>query len=477
MKTDPTRARAAVDVPQRSREILELQLRKARLQAESARFEAVATELEIQLREWESTFSRATADAEPLAIGDPSGWAPYEQAARSNLAAARLGAGVSSSVAAEPHSVADAVPDETGPGLGADEPAADEPGDFPFDDRDGGVDSQVQGAFPGLDPEPVLDRPPSEISVSSPEEQSETKRRGWPGWCTSAVAHAVVVCALMLISLRTTPPQDAIALSASPAVAAEPLEALEFESVEAPEAEAEPAAAAAVETALGELKAPVDVVELMSGSSSDSAQLLRSVAADFSDAGAMLARSSSADGAATLFCGIEEGGNNICYIVDRSQSMRNGRFEAARAELLRSVDALPPNKRFYVIFYATTLEQMRLGSSGTPERFAVPATERNKAALRRWAMTVSLERGAPPDDALEVALELAPDVIFLLTDGEFPERIEALLDQKNRRESLFGDEGPRSIIHTIGFYSRDGEMRLKRIAEKNGGRYTHIAEP
>jgi len=112
-----------------------------------------------------------------------------------------------------------------------------------------------------------------------------------------------------------------------------------------------------------------------------------------------------------------------------------------------------------------------------PDEYSVMASPKNKQAVRRWAMSVGLERGAPPDEALEFALKLRPDVIFLLSDGEFPQRIEDMMAEKNSVSNLFGDSGPISILHTIGYHSRDGETRMRRLAEANGGQYRYIPSP
>ena len=152
-------------------------------------------------------------------------------------------------------------------------------------------------------------------------------------------------------------------------------------------------------------------------------------------------------------------------------------FESARAELLRSINVLTPDQRFYVIFFDAESDYMRLTSPDRDEARSVFATLENKQALQRWAMTIKMDRGRAPYDALPFALELGPDVIFLLSDGEFPQSIEDLLSQINRVDNLFGDEGPLSIIHTIGYHSRDGESRMKRIATQNGGQYRHVPKP
>ena len=58
-------------------------------------------------------------------------------------------------------------------------------------------------------------------------------------------------------------------------------------------------------------------------------------------------------------------------------------------------------------------------------------------------MRISMDRGRAPYDPLRFALGLKPDVIFLLSDGEFPQGIENLLKEENKVENLFGESHPR----------------------------------
>jgi hypothetical protein len=176
------------------------------------------------------------------------------------------------------------------------------------------------------------------------------------------------------------------------------------------------------------------------------------------------------------FCGIEGGGNHFVYLVDSSKSMGQA-FPLARAELLRSIQALTPDQRFYVIFFDAQSDYMRIADRGINEAFSVSATAENKSAIGDWAMGVEMDVGQAPYESLRFALKLKPDVIFLLSDGEFPEGIEGLLATANQAENLFGERQHRSIVHTIGFHSQKGGARMRRIAQQNGGQYSHIPKP
>ena len=59
-----------------------------------------------------------------------------------------------------------------------------------------------------------------------------------------------------------------------------------------------------------------------------------------------------------------------------------------------------------------------------------------------------------------------PDVIFLLSDGEF--------DEPELSREAARAENSGTVIHTIAFISRDGEETLKAIANDNGGTYRFV---
>ncbi len=178
------------------------------------------------------------------------------------------------------------------------------------------------------------------------------------------------------------------------------------------------------------------------------------------------------------FAGVDGGGNHFVYLVDSSNSMRN--FNEARQELLRSVDALQADQRFYVIFYDETPALMRLTAANEDEPTSVMATAENKLALRRWAMTIGQEKGRSPIETLEFAFRLEADAIFLLSDGEFSAATEEVIEKSNRHENLFGESQLVSIIHTIRYpgHSTAGatkaEVQMRRIAENNGGQYRNV---
>lgn len=292
----------------------------------------------------------------------------------------------------------------------------------------------------------------------------------------SAAVHLLVLLMLAFWTFSSGVPRDQISLSAAVAepesIAVESL-SLETAEVELTVEEAEP------------IEVPTQEAEIVDVVGPEWAPVLAAPAAEIPHAETLL-RPRPASATALMkatpsemkmeFCGIEGGGNHFVYLVDSSASMGDA-FDFARAELLRSIELLDEDQRFYVIFFDEQTDYMRLRPTLQREPRSVYATAENKAALRRWAKTIEMDRGQAPYEALPFAIDLRPDVIFLLSDGEFPARIEQLLGEINHVENLFGDQGPVSIVHTIGYHSRQGEQRMRRIAQQHGGRYRHVPAP
>jgi hypothetical protein len=75
-----------------------------------------------------------------------------------------------------------------------------------------------------------------------------------------------------------------------------------------------------------------------------------------------------------------------------------------------------------------------------------------------------------PRPALEAALALRPEVVFLLTDGQ-----ELNLDDVERLR----DRAQETRIHTVElggrtFANQAGERALERLARVTGGTYRHV---
>ena len=300
-----------------------------------------------------------------------------------------------------------------------------------------------------------------------------TRKR--PALIVSGVVHMVLLLALALVGLKLHEPRDQVAFTASVTVPeASPIESIQFENDE-PTESAETLTESDATIEMEPVSPLLPATRLDHGDLGSITSDVASALQNDGSASAMLQPSSN-PAAAAEFCGIEGGGNHFVYLVDSSKSMGPA-FQSARQELLRSIQMLKPDQRFYVIFFDEVSDYMRVQDASSDESSSLPASESNKSAVARWALEIKMDSGRAPYEPLEFALKLKPDVIFLLSDGEFPEGIETLLAEQNYVENLFGERQRTSIVHTIGYHSQRGQARMQRIAQQHGGQYRHVPKP
>jgi hypothetical protein len=167
--------------------------------------------------------------------------------------------------------------------------------------------------------------------------------------------------------------------------------------------------------------------------------------------------------ASANFFGVPAYGKRFVYVVDCSLSMRGERWQKARAELVRSLQALEPDARFMIVFFSDECQPMPAGAMQL-------ATEENIALASEWVRSVRLGWGTKPLASVQLAHLQNPDAIFLLTDGEFADRTAAFLREQNV------SRGPAMVhVHTIAFHSREGVKLLKRIARENSGQFRYVS--
>jgi len=146
--------------------------------------------------------------------------------------------------------------------------------------------------------------------------------------------------------------------------------------------------------------------------------------------------------------------------MDRSGSTTDS-IDYVKAEIQRSISTLPKEAEFGIIFY----------SSGPPITMAGPGlvrpTEAGMKAASDFLDRIEAKGETDPTTALRQAFALAPDLIYLLTDGEFDPGVAALIKQLN------GDG--HVIVNTIAYLYPQSEKVLKQIAAQNGGKYAFIS--
>jgi hypothetical protein len=162
------------------------------------------------------------------------------------------------------------------------------------------------------------------------------------------------------------------------------------------------------------------------------------------------------------FFGLDGHGKRIVYLVDCSGSMWGHRWNAAREELIRSIRALDEDITFLVIFFSDRSFPMPGGAM-------VLATPENVDLVAQWIESKPIGGGTKPLEAVVAAHSQEPDVVFLLTDGEFSDGTARFLRDNN---SVLRDE--MASVHTIAFHSRAGLRLLKRIANENSGQFRFV---
>ena len=158
---------------------------------------------------------------------------------------------------------------------------------------------------------------------------------------------------------------------------------------------------------------------------------------------------------------------SVVYLCDASGSMLN-KFATLRGELTKAIQGLRPVQSFGLTFFQDTHF-----SALSPQ--LLMATPANKARAMDFLDTVTPRSSTDPLPGLEAAFKQKPQLIFLLTDGDFPnnqavlQRIRAL----NRTRAV--------RINTIAFVGEgdtdtDFIKLLEQIARENGGSYRHVVE-
>lgn len=179
-------------------------------------------------------------------------------------------------------------------------------------------------------------------------------------------------------------------------------------------------------------------------------------------------------GMGTRFFGVPAGGHKFVYIVDSSHSMSGEKFATAQEEVLYAISQLQIQQSFYVFFFDQVTQAMVLPPDKEPPPLPVPATRQNIKRATKWIKQVETGSNTHPYEAVKLALEMKPDAIFLLTDGQFSDagQTEQFLLINNVLNKSSAE--PQVIVHTIGFWDLSGQEALQRIARRNGGTYRFV---
>jgi hypothetical protein len=175
------------------------------------------------------------------------------------------------------------------------------------------------------------------------------------------------------------------------------------------------------------------------------------------------------DGTGAAFFGLAAQGKTFVFVVDASSSMRRPShgpertlFNKVKQEIFESVRHMTEEQKFYIVFFNDRFLAM-------PATSLVAATEESQARYLRWMSEVPSGGQTDPEGAIQLALQLQPDVIYFLSDGEFKYGVVKRIASMNRSGV---------VIHTVCFGgAEDNNVSLRQIAEQNGGTYHFVPLP
>ena len=168
------------------------------------------------------------------------------------------------------------------------------------------------------------------------------------------------------------------------------------------------------------------------------------------------------------------GGNarKIAFVCDASGSMLN-KFSVLRRELSTTVQGLRLVQSFSIIFFQ---DDTSAGFKSLPPSAALlMCTPDNKRKADKFLEEIIPRGSTDPLPGIEMAFKQNPELVYLLTDGDFPDNDKVLA----RIRQLNKDH--RVKINTIAFVSdQDNDTAfmelLNKIAQENGGVYKYVKE-
>jgi hypothetical protein len=191
------------------------------------------------------------------------------------------------------------------------------------------------------------------------------------------------------------------------------------------------------------------------------------------DGGATLGENRTIPKVKTTVFGIEGEGTRFIYVFDRSDSMngfQGAPLRAAKRELMESIGTLGRSHQFQIVFYNDSpLPFGGLGGRGPKLLFG---DEPSKEAASRFVRDISAIGGTRHIEAIQMALAMAPDVIFFLTDADQPAPAARVLEDLQTRAARTG-----TTIHTIQFGSgpnQHGGGWIQYLAQGTQGQYRYV---
>ncbi len=166
--------------------------------------------------------------------------------------------------------------------------------------------------------------------------------------------------------------------------------------------------------------------------------------------------------------------HRIAYVCDASGSM-TPMFDDLRIEMRKSIENLWPSQSFNVIFFQEN------GFAAAERLHLTPATSDNKRKAAGFLTDMTAHGETNPIPALELAAAQRPELIYLLTDGDFSgPGNQAVIDFCRTRFA-----GGATRINTIAFINKqtvqtdtvqaEWVKALQTIASNSGGKFKFVS--
>jgi hypothetical protein len=333
----------------------------------------------------------------------------------------------------------------------------------------------------------AIPAPPCAADAAEPSggELAQVVDQYLPSWLASLVVHLSLVLLLALLNVVGSGSwqNDSIALVVQSSGAADAAAGDLDDAVSMPsELDAAPEATVPPKgvdpPAEPTLEVPIKLAQLPLASAA-SASVFRSV--DDGQSGSQGGSGVEIAPVRTAVFGLAAEGKDFVYVFDRSESMNSvlsyssegevvfsiTPLDAAKAELVRSLEDLERSHRFGMVFYNHNPWLFTLGHRSNS---LLAATAENKRDATAFVATMYAHGKTEHVRPLEIALRMRPDVIFLLTDGE-----EKDDPSTSELASLRRLNDGRTQINVVQFCfkPRTGGA-LVQLAEQNGGRHIYF---
>jgi hypothetical protein len=174
------------------------------------------------------------------------------------------------------------------------------------------------------------------------------------------------------------------------------------------------------------------------------------------------------------FIGLGGNAKKIAYVCDASGSMLN-MFDSLRIELRKSIENLRPIQSFNVVFFQDQ------GFKAADQNVLIMGNPENKRKVYDFLDKMFVRGETNPIPALEAVAKMQPELIYLLTDGDFSgPGNQAVIDYCQKK---FGET--KTKINTIAFISKESKdnpqdleyvKALQQIAKNSGGQFKHVTD-